>query len=377
MTDLFTSSNIPGAIVTYVGRTFNEPIDFNLHRFKELFASRPLSDPVTLDMFEFKSLGVDITPFIRNLGWEFLLYYPPLAACPLPVHTFYANLDCQGITTRKLTTLVNGYFISLTSEALSLLLNLSTGGPLPLAHEDEFLFYDFDHVIEYSRITQRTVGAQEVITSADLNSSLRTLHYLITHLFLPRNHGHNIVTKIDLWILSNALTGRKIDYSQLLFGSIVRSADAHLGGCLPYGGFITLLLSNLGISLDGYSTIEKSISVPALHVLQLIHVDPQPSKGGDTSGPALRKSKPLSKTISKSMILGKTSSVCKNLIISFEEGEAELEPESISEKEIKLFAEDLEKELMEGDDGTQIEDEMKEARTQGETQDTLPESEES
>ncbi|CAL1356525.1 unnamed protein product [Linum trigynum] len=295
MTELFTSSNIPGAIVTYVGRTFNEPIDFNLHRFKEFYASRPLSDPITLDLFEFKSHGIDITPFLRNLGWEFLLHYPPLAACPLSVRTFYANLDCQGITTRKLTTLVNGYFISLTSEALGLLLNLPTGGPLPLAHEDEFLFYDFDHVIEYSRITQRPVGAHEVITSADLNPTLRTHHYFITHLFLPRNHGLNIVTKIDLWVLSNALTGRKIDYSQLLFGSIVRSADAHLGGRLPYGGFITLLLSNLGISMDGYSTIETSVSVPALTVLQFIHIDPQPSKGGDISGPTFKKSKPLSK----------------------------------------------------------------------------------
>ncbi|CAL1379603.1 unnamed protein product [Linum trigynum] len=68
MTELFTSSNIPGAIVTYVGRSFNEPIDFNLHRFKEFYASRPLSDPITLDLFEFKSHGIGITPFIRNLG---------------------------------------------------------------------------------------------------------------------------------------------------------------------------------------------------------------------------------------------------------------------------------------------------------------------
>ncbi|CAL1379488.1 unnamed protein product [Linum trigynum] len=158
MTELFTSSNIPGAIVTYVGRTFNEPVDFNLHHFKEFYASRRLSDPISLDLFEFKSKGIDITPFIRNLGWEFLLHYPPLAACPLPVRTFYANLECQGITTKKLTTLVNVYFISLTSKAIGTLVNLPTGGPLPLAHEDEFLFYEFDHVIEYSRITQRTVG---------------------------------------------------------------------------------------------------------------------------------------------------------------------------------------------------------------------------
>ncbi|CAL1389797.1 unnamed protein product [Linum trigynum] len=196
MTELFTSSNIPGAVVTYVGRTFNEPVDFNLHRFKEFYASRPLSDPILLDLFEFKAQGIDITSFIQNLGWEFLLHYPPLASFPLLVRTFYANLDCQGIISRKLTTLVNGYYISLTAEAIGTILNLPTGGPLPLVHEDEFLFYDFDHVIEYSRITQRTVGAHEVITLADLTPSLRTLHYFITHLFLPRNHGHHIVTKL-------------------------------------------------------------------------------------------------------------------------------------------------------------------------------------
>ncbi|CAL1382490.1 unnamed protein product [Linum trigynum] len=351
MTDLFTSSNIPGAIVTYVGRTFNEPVDFNLHRFKEFFASRRLSDPITIDLFEFKTYGVDITPYIRNLGWEFLMHYPPLAACPLPVRMFYANLDCQGITTRKLTTLVNGYFISLTAEAIGSLLNFPTGGPLPLAHEDEFLFYDFDHVIEYSRIAQRPVAAHETVTTADLNPSLRTLHYLITHFFLPRSSCHHIVTKIDLWILSNALTGRKIDYCQLLFGSIVRSAEAHLGGRLPYGGLISLLISNLGISLDGFSTVETSVSIPALAVLSYIRIDPLTSKGGETLlDPAAKRPKPFSKLSSKTRKLGESSSsVCKNLIIDFEEEEAELEPESLSEKYIKLFAEDLEKELMDGE----------------------------
>ncbi|CAL1363298.1 unnamed protein product [Linum trigynum] len=357
MTELFTSSNIPGAIVTYVGRTFNEPIEFNLHSFKEFFASRRLSDPITLDLYEFKASGIDISPFIRNLGWEFLLHYPPLANCPLPLKTFYANLDCQGIITRKLTTLVNGYFISLTVEAIGVLLNLPIDGPLPLAHEDEFLFYDFDYEVEYSRITQRRVAANEVITSADLNPTLRTLHYFITHLFLPRTHDLNIVTKLDLWVLSNALTGKKLDYSQLLFGSILRSVDAHLDGRLPYGGFITLLLSNLGLSLNGHSSVETSVFVPALTVLNYIGVDPQPSKGVESFDPATVR---LTKHRSKTLQLGEPSSIRKNLIISFEEEEAELEPETVSEEEIRLFAEDLEREMMEAVSGYQGENAMEE-----------------
>ncbi|CAL1379105.1 unnamed protein product [Linum trigynum] len=304
---------------------------------------------------------------------EFLLHYPPLAACPLPVRAFYANLDGRGITTRKLTTLVNGYFISLTSEASGVLLNLPTGGPLPLAHEDEFLFYDFDNVIEYSRITQRRVGANEVITSVDLNPSLRTLHYFITHFFLPRTTGLHIVTKIDLWILSNALTDRQIDYSQLLFGSIVRSADTHIGGPLPYGGFITLLIFNLGICLDGYSSVETSVYVSALSVLNFIGVDPESSKGGDTCDPAVVVHfKRKSKSISKSPLLGdSSSSVRKNLIILFEEEEVELEHVTVSEKDIRFFAKDLEKDMMEGMVGTQGEPKEKDmmeglAGTQGE-----------
>ncbi|CAL1360228.1 unnamed protein product [Linum trigynum] len=200
---------------------------------------------------------------------------------------------------------------------------------------------------------------------------MRTFHYFITHLFLPRNNGLHIVTKLDLWVLSNAITGRKIDYSQLLFGSIVRSVDAHLGGRLPYGGFITLLLSNLGISLDGYSTVETSISIPALTVLKFIGVNPQTSKGGGTLELVARKAKPISKFVSKSMKLGESStSVCKNLIISFEEEEAELEPEFMSEKDIRLFAEDLERDLMEGVAGTYEETQdnnHQNAETQGES----------
>ncbi|CAL1401325.1 unnamed protein product [Linum trigynum] len=74
--------------------------------------------------------------------------------------------------------------------------------------------------------------------------------------------------------------------------------------------------------------------------------------------------------MTKLLKLGESSSsVCKNLIISFEEEEAEPAPESISEKDIRLFAEDLERDLMEGEAGNHEDNEMKElAETQGEIQ---------
>ncbi|CAL1359418.1 unnamed protein product [Linum trigynum] len=148
----------------------------------------------------------------------------------------------------------------------------------------------------------------------------------------------------------------KLTIPNFFFGSIVRSVDAHLDGRLPYGGFITLLLSNLGLSLDGYSSVETSVSVSALTVLNYIGVDPQPSKGGETLDPAAAR---LIKYKSKSLQLGdSSSSVRKNQIVSFEEEEAELKPKTVSEKDVRLFAEELEKDMMEGVVGTQGEDEM-------------------
>ncbi|CAL1387101.1 unnamed protein product [Linum trigynum] len=73
--------------------------------------------------------------------------------------------------------------------------------------------------------------------------------------------------------------------------------------------------------------------------------------------------------MTKLLKLGESSSVCRNLIISFDEEEAEPATESLSEKDIRLFAEDLERDLMEGEAAVQEENDMNEvAETQGEIQ---------
>ncbi|CAL1395147.1 unnamed protein product [Linum trigynum] len=187
-------------------------------------------------------------------------------------------MQCMGIESLEFSSLVAGHEISLTAESPGRALNFPTGA-LPLAHEQEMAAYKFDPIEKYDELLGRPVLPTEIITTASLNLLHSVLHYFITHVFLPGSESLDVVNQLDLWVISNALAGRKLDYSHLLFGCMIRASSDEYSGSFPFGGYISLLLANLYILLDGYIFKETSVLIHAALIMRHYVIPRRPSEG--------------------------------------------------------------------------------------------------
>ncbi|CAL1379519.1 unnamed protein product [Linum trigynum] len=120
------------------------------------------------------------------------------------------------------------------------------------------------------------VNPNESIPISSLKKFPRVLHYFITHVFLPGSHSFDIVTRLDLWVLVDALAERRLDYSHLVFGCMVRASSEEYIGCLLFGGYISLLMASLHIPLKGFVLEEESVTVPSLNILRKYAIPRRP-----------------------------------------------------------------------------------------------------
>ncbi|CAL1402283.1 unnamed protein product [Linum trigynum] len=187
--------------LTYSGSFFHDPVLPNYHRHTQSFANCPINPSTIISLPDFLPLGLDVMPFIQNLGWELLL--SPEASstlvCPEAVRFFFSNLRYFGLQSRTLSSLVHGHMITLPLHDISRLLHIPSFGEA-LAHPAELPLFNFDVVSEAVHLTGHEPD-QDLSFSADLlYPSLKAFHYILTRVFLPRSIFLNRVLPLDIWL---------------------------------------------------------------------------------------------------------------------------------------------------------------------------------
>ncbi|CAL1382537.1 unnamed protein product [Linum trigynum] len=87
---------------------------------------------------------------------------------------------------------------------------------------------------------------------------LRTFHFVLTRVFLPRFQSLDRVTPLDLWVMSHDVAHIPLNYAHLVFGSMMSFGDVHFPSPVPFGPLITRLFSQLEIDLSSFRTISPS-----------------------------------------------------------------------------------------------------------------------
>ncbi|CAL1393147.1 unnamed protein product [Linum trigynum] len=100
---------------------------------------------------------------------------------------------------------------------------------------------------------------------AELDDSLKILHYYITRVYFLRTDSLNIILPHDCWIMSHVVSDMSLNYPHLLFGAIVdAAANESPAAGLPFAGLVTQLLHRVGFPLTGLVLATSDFVSPTL-----------------------------------------------------------------------------------------------------------------
>ncbi|CAN1238235.1 hypothetical protein LINGRAPRIM_LOCUS2061 [Linum grandiflorum] len=248
------------------------------------FFNKPILSCVQGDPCAFSPFDLNPGSLIASLRWGSLvmdrrsLYYPDV------VRQFYTNLKIEGssVLCGVFSTYIDGHRLLITPKLLADVLRLPTFG-FSLFCEDEFPKVNFDPSPILSCWTGVHLQSHDLIEVAALPDALQVLHYFITSVFLPRSEAKFLVTGLDTWIMRCAQLGKPLDYSCLMFASIVAHSDPRCTDQLPFAPEISFLVAAIGVRLDHKYLSLNPIDVPVpLSVLKSLGSRRVKGSGGDS-----------------------------------------------------------------------------------------------
>ncbi|CAL1371593.1 unnamed protein product [Linum trigynum] len=175
-------------IRSYTGAMHHQPVRQNHHRHVQIFAEKHILPINTLDPYTFAFIdSVDPIPLVNNLGWLPMGDSPPRIYCPAAVREFFSNHRTNGLATGKFTTLVFGNILTFSIDDLAPFLVLPSLGK-KLMSPLEFWSYKF---YLHKEAMNRPF--------AELDDSLKLLHYYINRVYFPRTESLNVILPHDCW----------------------------------------------------------------------------------------------------------------------------------------------------------------------------------
>ncbi|CAN1223737.1 hypothetical protein LINGRAPRIM_LOCUS799 [Linum grandiflorum] len=260
--------------------------------FNHGFRKRPQLDCVKLDPNGFsKYPNLNTAGLIANLGWTSLFSAREPICFPDAVAQFFCNLQVEGhLMNGTFTTYVDGYFIFVTPQLLSRVLGLPSSG-ISLHSEAEFSVHNFNPCAALKHWTKESVPSSAYCPVKQLPDYLKTLHFFITTVFLPRSDYKFLVTPLDAWIFHGALSNMKLDYSTLMWAHMTQFSSFPSSVEFPFANEISVLLMRLGIPLsDRYVSHQRVKYMRPQQVLRSIGCLPKSvsDSGGDNTGVSSR-----------------------------------------------------------------------------------------
>ncbi|CAL1392536.1 unnamed protein product [Linum trigynum] len=266
---------------TFTGTMFLDPIPANAHRHTLFFENRQILPTYHVQLDELTEVGLDVRPFIQNLGWNFLLYHPfSTIVCPDAVRFFYSNLRFTAVHSRFFTTLVFGNLLTIPVAEIERALDIPVNGE-NLEDESELGLFNFDLAEEFHQLTSQFPGPNLSMPVSTLLPSLRALHFFISRVFLPHSGNLMMITPVELWVLAHAAHGIPLNYAPLFFGSVISFCDVNISSPLPFGCLITSLLLRLRVNLHPFATITPSLYLSADNVMDLLEIAVEGENGAN------------------------------------------------------------------------------------------------
>ncbi|CAL1362934.1 unnamed protein product [Linum trigynum] len=170
---------------TFTGTMFLDPIPANAHRHYLFFANREVLPSYHVQLHDLIEVGLDVRPFIQNLGWNFLLNHPfSTVICPDAVRFFYSNLRFTQLSSRFFTSLVFGNLLTVPVAEIERFLHVPAIGE-NLADASELELFNFDISGEFRQLTGQFPGPNLTMPVSTLLPSLRALHFYISSVSAP------------------------------------------------------------------------------------------------------------------------------------------------------------------------------------------------
>ncbi|CAN1220633.1 hypothetical protein LINGRAPRIM_LOCUS12 [Linum grandiflorum] len=258
--------------------------------FNHGFRKRPQLDCVKLDPNGFsKYQNLNTAGLIANLGWTSHFFAREPICFPDAVAQFFCNLQVEGhLMNGTFTTYVDGYFIFVAPQLLSRVLGLPSSG-ISLHSEAEFSTHNFNPCAALKHWTKESVPSSAYCLVKQLPDYLKTLHFFITTVFVPRSDYKFLVTTLDAWICHGVLSNMKLDYSTLMWAHMTQFSSFPSSVEFPFANEISVLLMRLGIPLsDRYVSHQRVMYMRPQQVLRSIGCLPKSvsDSGGDTGAPS-------------------------------------------------------------------------------------------
>ncbi|CAL1388652.1 unnamed protein product [Linum trigynum] len=275
----------------FTNKACENPEDYP--RYLRYFRHRRLIPSYTLEPATFSRYQLRVDELIQALGWISVMEQHRFTYCPEAVRMFYASLRRDhNPRPAFFSSTVYGFSHTVTMELLSQTLQLSTEGR-SLMSEHDFYLYLFNPKDAIARLTSVEPSDSNSTLLCHLPDELKVLHFYITRIFLPRTVHQSVVTPLDLWIMSNAVSNRKLSLPHLMFHHMITYSDINNAGYLPYGPQITRYLRCLGADLDDKVQLVNVLdTLRAQHVLRRVDASVGVRKPrNDQGGVAVRKSK--------------------------------------------------------------------------------------
>ncbi|CAL1378288.1 unnamed protein product [Linum trigynum] len=212
-----------------------------------------------------------VLDMIHGLGWSHLLETRRFNYCPEAVRLFYVSMrrDANHRPT-YFTTTVFGHSVTIIVQLISRLLGISIEGRTMMS-EDDFPLFHFDlqeEIIRLSSLPEDEYTRANYTHVNNLSNDPKVLHFFITRVSLPRSTNQ----MLDVWILSNVMSGTKLSYPHLIFNHLLSYGDPRNAGYLSFAPYITRMLRCLGIDLeDKVSIVNVLDSLRAQHVLHYVN----------------------------------------------------------------------------------------------------------
>ncbi|CAN0917744.1 hypothetical protein LINGRAHAP2_LOCUS30486 [Linum grandiflorum] len=241
--------------------------------------------PISINHLPFKDMHIDISGYLRGLGWETTIVNLPTEFSPLATKLFYSNMRSSKIYPNTYTTIIMDDHIRFSVQVLSCLLDIPIIGQV-INEEADMWRIGFDGLSAFLELCPGfPLGfLPSKLLARFLPSPLRLLHYFITRIILPRSFCLDELLPVDVFILWHASNLKPLSLPHLLMIHLYSAAKDGYPGDLPCAPLITRFLFNMGIDFYGLEmTYPEFITTPA-DVFTAIDLSPPNSPDVSSGG---------------------------------------------------------------------------------------------
>ncbi|CAN1141413.1 hypothetical protein LINPERHAP2_LOCUS12484 [Linum perenne] len=165
--------------------------------------------------------------------------------------------------------MVYGELLTITPELIGKALDLPTTGA---GAEIDYILQSFNahQALRLIAPLAHSDGSS-ALPNTVLDDTFRVLHFVLTHLFLPRGLYSEMLLPSDIWILQCAKLGLRISLPHLMFRHMLEYVEQGIPIAMPFAAEVTAIMKYVGLDLDEFVDANNFHPLQAQDVLHAVH----------------------------------------------------------------------------------------------------------